>query len=60
MLTNSNSTQPQHPSFIRQLILRILPLGLIVLAVALTVIWMLLLGYVVVKLIARALLSFPS
>ena len=54
MSTNDDLPGPQHPSFIRQLILRILPSAMLALALGLTLVWIIFLGYVLAKLIGRA------
>ena len=54
MSTNDDLPEPQHPSFIRQLILRILPSAMLALALGLTLVWIIFLGYVLAKLIGRA------
>ena len=54
MSTNDDLPGPQHPSFIRQLILRILPSAMFALALGLTLVWIIFLGYVLAKLIGRA------
>ena len=54
MSTNNDLPGPQHPSFIRQLILRILPSAMLALALGLTLVWIIFLGYVLAKLIGGA------
>ena len=54
MSTNDDLPEPQHPSFIRQLILRILPSAMLALALGLTLVWIIFLGYVLAQLIGRA------
>ena len=55
MSTNDNLPGPQHPSFIRQLILRILPSAVLVLALGFTLVWIIFLGYLLAKLIGLAM-----